>query len=612
MSFRITNDSSKRFWSIGFLIALGFQSIAVSQTPQELIDQQVPEARKRIEAYLGESKGQSDRTLHIVYWTPSDREPGKGYQERLDRVLSHVQEFYAKEMGRLGFGRSTFALDKSDGGKLKIHVVKSSSPYAQFNVESGSVIRRECLPALRKAGIDVDRETIVIFCNMSNWDEENRKMNQNSPYYAGGGLNGGTAWQVDSVLLDSDLLVDKESMLTDGQYGRISVGRYNSIFVGGVCHELGHALGLPHNRERKDEKEVFGTALMGSGNRTYGEELRSEGRGTFLTLGEGLRLASHPLFVRSDRGLAGRREATIEDPRLTPSEDGKSFKVSGRVIASPECYAILAYMDPAGGGDYDATTMTIVPASNGEFEMDCKALKPGAEGELRLIACTVGGGSIGDLTLSIPYSVAQDGRVDLGAFELRRHLAPIVKGLKSNAFDEAKLALEELKKESSDQKLIDVAESLVGSFQTPTVTPAEFSGETAYLSDLKPEAVKIGYGRPMFNRLPNEHLVLSAGNEIFAKGIYAHAVSEHEYLLAGKWKSFSGVAALADGSSGSCQFMVLGDGKELWRSSVLKEGKRANFDLSVQGIEKLILVVEDAGDGKRSDWGVWLNPKLVK
>ena len=41
--------------------------------------------------------------------------------------------------------------------------------------------------------------------------------------------------------------------MQDGEYGRISMGKHNSIFIGGVAHELGHALSLPHNKERPDE-----------------------------------------------------------------------------------------------------------------------------------------------------------------------------------------------------------------------------------------------------------------------------------------------------------------------------------------------------------------------
>lgn len=122
-------------------------------------------------------------------------------------------------------------------------------------------------------------------------------------------------------------------MLRDGQYGRISLGKYNSIFVGGVCHELGHALGLPHNMERPDEQKAFGTALMGSGNRTYGDNLRDEGRGSFLTLGEGLRLAAHPLFTHSEKGIGLPANARLENLQVQLSQDQQSFQVTAQVVA---------------------------------------------------------------------------------------------------------------------------------------------------------------------------------------------------------------------------------------------------------------------------------------
>ena len=81
------------------------------------------------------------------------------------------------------------------------------------------------------------------------------------PYYESGDSRHGTAWQVDSPLLDSALLGVNDQHITDGQYGRISLGKYNSFFVGGVCHELGHALGLPHCKESAASRAARGTAF---------------------------------------------------------------------------------------------------------------------------------------------------------------------------------------------------------------------------------------------------------------------------------------------------------------------------------------------------------------
>ena len=58
------------------------------------------------------------------------------------------------------------------------------------------------------------------------------------------------------------------------------------------------------------------------------------------------------------------------------------------------------------------------------------------------------------------------------------------------------------------------------------------------------------------------------------------------------------------------QASIEGDGKVLWESSILKEGATAAFDVKIEGIKQLVLKMGDAGDGKRSDWGVWLEPVL--
>ncbi len=333
-------------------------------------------------------------------------------------------------MNRLGFGKMTFSLDFEEDGLVKMYLVKGKRPYASYNVESGARIRDECAPTLKEAGIEIENETIVLFCNMSNWDPDKRIMTQNSPYYASGGLRRGTAWQVDSELLDSKRLSEKEPTLNDGQYGRISVGKYNSIFVGGVCHELGHALGLPHNRERPDERAMFGTSLMGSGNRTYGDELRGEGRGTFLTLADGLRLASHPLFTSNDKGIDLSPNAKVSDIRIDLALDKKSFVLRGSVTADPIPYAVIGYIDPAGGADYDAFTTTAIPTKKGLFELTCETFDKENQHVLRLVVCQSNGGRINDQVLQIPFGVDKEGVVDMSTFSAALHLTPIVNAVK--------------------------------------------------------------------------------------------------------------------------------------------------------------------------------------
>ncbi|MCW1914667.1 hypothetical protein OJ996_13855 [Luteolibacter sp. GHJ8] len=220
---------------VGFLL-VGQPLVA---SPQAEIASKVPQAKTILDAWQGADAKRAEKKVHIVYWTPSDRDPAPRYEERLGTIMQDIRDFYAREMKRLGFGPMTIRLDYGDSGKMKVHVVKSRKPYSAFDVQSGSEIRSECLGTLRAAGIDPEKETIVIFCNMSNWDPAKSTITQNSPYYAGGSNRQGTAWQVDSPILELDSLAKKEPRVKDGQYGDISIGRYNSIFIGGICHSSG-------------------------------------------------------------------------------------------------------------------------------------------------------------------------------------------------------------------------------------------------------------------------------------------------------------------------------------------------------------------------------------
>ncbi|HSH92790.1 MAG TPA: hypothetical protein VK968_01455, partial [Roseimicrobium sp.] len=150
------------------------------------IASQAAAARAILDRWQGKDPQSGERRLHIVYWTPADREPAPMYRERLSKILTDIQSFYAREMQRVGFGPRTLRFEKAPDDLIRIHLVRGRNPYAFYGVQSGTVIRNECTDTLRQAGIEPSKETLVIFCNMSNWDPEKRIVSQNSPYYAGG------------------------------------------------------------------------------------------------------------------------------------------------------------------------------------------------------------------------------------------------------------------------------------------------------------------------------------------------------------------------------------------------------------------------------------------
>lgn len=609
-----------RHFFIIFALAAAFAAArtgAAEQGPRETVEA----ARAILDRWHATDPEHAPRKLHLVYWHASDRPACAGYRERLTRIMEHIRSFYADEMNRLGFGPRTINLDYDQQGEIVMHVVKGAGPFADYEVKSGGKIRAECVPVLEAAGIDPDRETILIFTNLSDWDPEKLVFKHKSPYYAGGSHRQGTAWQLDSPELDTRHLPKKQPMMRDGQYGRISLGKHNSIFIGGVAHELGHALGLPHNKARPDEEEAWGTALMGSGNRTYGDETRDEGKGSFLTLAHGLRLASHPQFSGSVKGMNLPSKARLSGFEVRAVDGG--FDFSGTVEANPPVYAIIGYCDPEGASDYDATTATAVPDGNGNFTLHCRGLANGKTASLRLVACHVNGAAnshnLGRSRYTFPYAVAKDGAVDLTAMQQRFALAPLVTALKARDKAAAEDAFDYLHDHAPDGPrgaTEHIGRRLVAAVfgeRQLVLVPSNVGGADSWeLSDARPAEEKVGWGRPAYDLVPGPSLLIESGGTIWAHGIYAHAPARHVYDLGGKWKALIGSAGIAEGHGGSVVFVIRADGKELWRSKTVRPGTIADYEVDVTGAVKLELLTEDAGDGNGADWGFWLEPTLER
>ena len=230
--------------------------------------------------------------LRVVYFTPNDREPIPGYVDRLDKVLEHIREFFRDGMEEAGYGARTFELDRKEDGTLRVFVVRGEHPTEHYGRESGWQVQQECQKALMKERVNLQQETAVVLNNLLLWKGD--KNIEHGPYAGGGNHMSGFAWAYDDAMLDPEKLGSKEP----GGYFHepCSVGRFNSLYIGGIAHELGHGLGLPHVCQKEADRER-GTALMGAGNHTWGRELRGEGTGTFLTTASAMQLSRNRLFA---------------------------------------------------------------------------------------------------------------------------------------------------------------------------------------------------------------------------------------------------------------------------------------------------------------------------
>ncbi len=64
--------------------------------------------------------------VRIIYCLAKDKEPPPNIVDKIDRTIRDVQDFYADEMERHGFGRKTFKFETDENGKAKVYLLKES------------------------------------------------------------------------------------------------------------------------------------------------------------------------------------------------------------------------------------------------------------------------------------------------------------------------------------------------------------------------------------------------------------------------------------------------------------------------------------------------------
>ena len=138
--------------------------------------------------------------------------------------------------------------------------------------------------------------------------------------------------------------------------------------------------------------------------------------------------------------------------------------------------------------------------------------------------------------------------------------------------------------------------------------------ETVWLDDLNLSSATQGWGDPQKNKSVEGH-ALTIGGKTFERGFGTHAESLLKINLGGDAQSFSASAGVDDevdkNPASSVEFIVIGDGKELWKSGVMRAGDAAKAcAVDLKGVKSLVLKVTDAGDGMDWDHADWADAKF--
>ncbi len=139
-------------------------------------------------------------------------------------------------------------------------------------------------------------------------------------------------------------------------------------------------------------------------------------------------------------------------------------------------------------------------------------------------------------------------------------------------------------------------------------------GRTVFLTQLDPvkteESTVIAPPQPYRRNTNSQGEDLDVGGFIYHNGLGVHARSKLTYRLGGKFKTFRADVGI-DGrleKEGSVIFSVFGDGKQLYRSPLVRgsiSGGGLGVEVSVKDVKELTLSVEPTDDLDQADVANW-------
>jgi hypothetical protein len=538
--------------------------------------------------------------LKIVYFLPTDCAAPDYREERLGRVMRHIQDFFRSEMERHGHGPKTFALEWDSPDKLRLYEVRGKRALQEYRNAHGDIYA-EVRDALRPQGLNIDEEYILILGPFLVW--QNGHESSLGLLVGMGSPKSGCAWATDDLYLDADLLSSHERGCGS------TLGIFNTRYIGAIAHELGHCFGLPHEGQLEDQKQIFGMSLMGTGGHNYGEELRNGGPGAFLCEAAALRLSVTRAFNADYKPISGPKQWDFD--KLKATLDRGVLVIAGQGTGTPKPIAIIAYNDNlAIPNTYDIKSWVAIPDQDDNFRFRI------TEGErvpfeMQLSALFADGTTT---EMTIRYSGVNNTLV-LQPFETAITMRRIRRYFQNNEMSQVQAILEELSKPKTAHKDWKRKLDLVirQKKRNPLVNPATLPATTKKLDLTTAETRKsqVGWHFPARNLIPEDGFIEVDG-KFFDSGLYAHPPSGYVFSLDGRWKRLSFSCGLQDGHSGSVVFVVRGDGKELYRSETIKPRTVTTKTINISGVNELELVTEDAGDGTAHDWGIWITPAIAR
>lgn len=231
--------------------------------------------------------------IKLAYFVPRDRKPAAEYERKIRTVMSIVAELYQQDLSAKGYKTGGLHFESKEKQPV-VQLVNGEKEAAHYNNApryDANAQWTRLLPEIRAKVGDPKQRVIVLFAETY---DDGPAEHLWPGVIARGGYNsadGGLAIFSGHLLRDefSAATIDAQKLLmfdTAPVRGRKAWGNkmdsprgtFVEDGIGAVAHELGHALGLPHDR-RDDARDIMGNGFRNI-RWNFAEQVKKSGQPT--------------------------------------------------------------------------------------------------------------------------------------------------------------------------------------------------------------------------------------------------------------------------------------------------------------------------------------------
>ncbi|WP_242203158.1 discoidin domain-containing protein [Aestuariivivens insulae] len=224
-----------------FLLAVSCQPDAVIYKPEAIKIDESPGAsyiENPLDIWSVNQEGQY--ALNVVFFKPTDMEFTNENFKNVSNMMLFIQSWYGVQMKANGYNK-TFGLMTNQDGEVRINVIDGAEASTSYDSQDSSKIKAELNAYFADAP---DKKSSDHYLVLGFKDS-------GVGFYANGKI--GFATSPDFVLSETGKTIDGLELL-------------KAANLGGIIHELGHALNLPHAAHKGSDSKI---SLMSFGNQAY-------------------------------------------------------------------------------------------------------------------------------------------------------------------------------------------------------------------------------------------------------------------------------------------------------------------------------------------------------